>query len=98
MGWFRQKQKERGHRALARQLAYQEQKALQLGGSDELRHSIFLRAQAIRQKLCLVRPISADDRILEVGSGAHGLIFGFGSEKGVGIDPLAVEYKSLFPG
>lgn len=34
---------------------------------------------------------------MEVGSGAHGLIFGFGSRFGVGIDPLAVEYKRLFP-
>ncbi|MFN2412097.1 MAG: class I SAM-dependent methyltransferase [Pyrinomonadaceae bacterium] len=34
---------------------------------------------------------------MEVGSGAHGLIFGFANNFGIGIDPLAVEYKSLFP-
>jgi ubiquinone/menaquinone biosynthesis C-methylase UbiE len=32
-----------------------------------------------------------------VGSGAHGLIFGFGKGLAVGIDPLAVYYKRLFP-
>jgi len=44
-----------------------------------------------------IKPISADARVLEVGSGAHGLIFGFGSKFGIGIDPLAVNYKRLFP-
>ncbi|MEO7658566.1 MAG: class I SAM-dependent methyltransferase, partial [Pyrinomonadaceae bacterium] len=32
-----------------------------------------------------------------VGSGAHGLIFGFAAGLGVGVDPLAVDYKRLFP-
>ncbi len=32
-----------------------------------------------------------------MGSGAHGLIFGFGNEFAIGIDPLAAHYKKLFP-
>jgi SAM-dependent methyltransferase len=35
--------------------------------------------------------------VVEVGSGAHGLIFYFGAENGIGVDPLAVSYGSLFP-
>jgi len=36
--------------------------------------------------------------VLEVGSGAHGLIFYFGSPNAIGVDPLAHHYSSLFPG
>jgi SAM-dependent methyltransferase len=35
--------------------------------------------------------------MLEVGSGAHGILFGSGSARAVGVDPLAAEYKRLFP-
>jgi SAM-dependent methyltransferase len=35
--------------------------------------------------------------VIEVGSGAHGLIFYFGAKCGIGIDPLAVSYRRLFP-
>jgi SAM-dependent methyltransferase len=81
-----------------RQLDYQEKKAAAFRGfDDELRRSVFLRSQLIRKKLEAVRPIGAGDKILEVGSGAHGLIFGFAANKAVGIDPLAVDYKRLFP-
>ncbi len=44
-----------------------------------------------------VRSVKPDARVLEVGSGAHGLIFSFGAHSGVGLDPLAVHYASLFP-
>jgi SAM-dependent methyltransferase len=96
-GWFERKRKERGLRALERQLEYQEKKASNLVDSQEMSRSIFLRSQAIRQKLEKIKPITSDDKILEVGSGAHGLIFGFGGNFGVGVDPLAVDYKRLFP-
>jgi SAM-dependent methyltransferase len=60
-----------------------------------------VRAQTIRRRLEEIRSISDEARILEVGSGAHGLIFGFGGSNngnfGVGVDPLAVDYKRLFP-
>ena len=96
--WFTRKRRDRGRRALERQLEYQEKKAASLSGSqDEIVRTNFLRSQMIRQRLERISPIAADARVLEVGSGAHGLIFGFGSSRGFGIDPIAVDYKRLFP-
>lgn len=95
--WFERKSDLRARRALERQLEYQEEKATVLADKDEFARGIFLRAQAIRQKIAAVRPIAETDKVLEVGSGAHGLVFGFGGNFGVGIDPLAVDYKRLFP-
>src|SRR5207253_937725 len=46
------------------------------------------------------RSIDRDARVLEVGSGAHGLVFYFGPSawtRGVGVDPLACDYAALFP-
>ena len=54
-------------------------------------------SERVRQRLEEVRPISHKARVLEVGSGAHGLIFFFGGERNVGLDPLAHSYASLFP-
>jgi len=97
-GWFAAMRRQRGKRALERQLDYQEAKAKSLaGGFDDLRRSMFVHSQLIRQKLERIRPISENDKLLEVGSGAHGLIFGFGANFAVGIDPLAVDYRRLFP-
>lgn len=96
--WWNKKQKERGRRALERQLEYQEMKAAAIGDHENEHARLnFLRSQQIRQKLNSIKPIRDDDRILEVGSGAHGLVFGLGSSAAVGIDPLAVDYKRLFP-
>lgn len=96
-GWFERKQNERGRRALERQLEYQENKAAVTGDSPEMSRNLFLHSQAVRQKLENVRHIESTDKILEVGCGAHGLVFGFGGNFCVGIDPLAVDYKRLFP-
>jgi len=96
--WNSHKQRGRAHRALTRQLDYQEEKAASLRDKErETLLDMFVRARTVRQKLEAVRPVPDDSRVLEVGSGAHGLIFGFGTENGVGIDPLAVDYKRLFP-
>lgn len=54
-------------------------------------------SQRVRDLLEQERPISPDARVLEVGSGAHGLIFYFGGEQNVGVDPLAHSYAELFP-
>lgn len=94
--WAERKLDERAVRALERQLDYQEHKAVGMGDHDDFGRAIFLRAQQIRQKIAAVRPISETDNLLEVGSGAHGLVFGFGG-LGIGVDPLAVDYKRLFP-
>ncbi|HEX8147121.1 MAG TPA: class I SAM-dependent methyltransferase [Pyrinomonadaceae bacterium] len=55
------------------------------------------RSARVREKLERVRAIAPDARVLEVGSGAHGLVFFFGTTRGVGVDPLACDYAALFP-
>jgi SAM-dependent methyltransferase len=96
-GWYERSLDDRAKRALERQLEYQRHKAETLKDVDDVGRSVFLRSQMIRQKIAAVRPIADTDKVLEVGSGAHGLVFGFGGNFGFGVDPLAVEYKRLFP-
>jgi SAM-dependent methyltransferase len=88
----------RAERALARQLKYQEEKASRVRGHESRVISAMRQSsQRVREALQQVLPIANDARVLEVGSGAHGLIFFFGGERSVGIDPLAHSYASLFP-
>ena len=85
-------------RALERQLAYQESKSRRAKGHEEAYIASMSQASArVRAKVEAIRAISADARVLEVGSGAHGLIFYFGARRGVGVDPLAAHYARLFP-
>ena len=88
----------RARRALERQLAYQRRKAETIRG-DEARVVARMRehSASVRKKIEAVRPIAGDARVLEVGSGAHGLIFYFEGAERVGVDPLADEYRTLFP-
>jgi len=96
--WIDENQRRRGQRALERQLEYQEEKAKSVKSNErQIIPGIIQKGIAARQKLEKFQPISAEARVLEVGSGAHGLIFGFGSKFGIGVDPLAVDYKRLFP-
>jgi ubiquinone/menaquinone biosynthesis C-methylase UbiE len=96
-GWLANKHRERALRAREHELEYQRKKADDLRGEESKAFmSFWSRSQMRRQMLQKIRPITQDTRVLEVGSGAHGLIFGFGACFGVGIDPLAVHYKSLF--
>jgi SAM-dependent methyltransferase len=85
-------------RALERQLSYQQKKALQLRGREE---EVILAMQRssrrVRETLEKFARIAEEARVIEVGSGAHGLIFYFGAGRGIGIDPLAVSYRNLFP-
>ena len=88
----------RARRALDRQLEYQREKATQLKGSEEAVISwMVAHSQEVRRMLNDVRPVPADARVLEVGCGAHGLIFFFETENGLGLDPLAHHYAKLFP-
>lgn len=96
-GWSEKYSERRAKRALERQLEYQRGKARSIDDVDRELRNVFLHSQAVRNKLASVRTISENDKILEVGSGAHGLIFGLGLKSAIGIDPLAVEYKRLFP-
>jgi|SRR5689334_3004474 SAM-dependent methyltransferase len=85
-------------RALARQLAYQQRKAEHLRGhEDEVIGAMMRSSRRVREILEAFQPIEAGARVIEVGSGAHGLIFYFGSQHGIGVDPLAVSYRNLFP-
>ena len=88
----------RAQRALERQLAYQQQKAQKVRGYEpQLISGMRQASAAVRAQLQHVRAIADDARVLEVGSGAHGLIFYFDSPNGIGVDPLAHHYSSLFP-
>lgn len=88
----------RARRARERQLDYQRAKAAKVRGREaEYIVAMGQRSARVREKLERVREIPADARVLEVGSGAHGLIFFFGTTRGVGVDPLADEYAALFP-
>lgn len=88
----------RAQRALERQLKYQQQKAQKVRGHEpQLISGMTQASSAVRAKLQQVSPIADDARVLEVGSGAHGLIFYFGSQNAIGVDPLAHQYSSLFP-
>jgi SAM-dependent methyltransferase len=85
-------------RALERQLDYQEKKAQHLRGhEDEVIGAMQRSSRRVRELLEKFGSIDNDARVIEVGSGAHGLIFYFGASRGIGIDPLAVSYRSLFP-
>jgi SAM-dependent methyltransferase len=88
----------RAKRALERQLVYQQGKAERIRGEEAaIVSNMMARSAAVREKLSALRPISARARVLEVGSGAHGLIFYFEGAEKVGVDPLADEYRGLFP-
>lgn len=88
----------RARRALERQLDYQWTKALAIEGREEsLIASMRERSAWVRARLERVRPVPEDARVVEVGSGAHGLVFFFASTRAVGVDPLAWQYASLFP-
>ncbi len=88
----------RARRALERQLDYQRAKAAKARGHEQdYVEAMRQRSARVREKLERVRAIPEDARVLEVGSGAHGLVFFFGTTRGVGVDPLACDYAALFP-
>jgi len=99
MNWGERNRQKLAHRALERQLVYQQRKAEHVRGREEEFVAAMTRSsQRVRELLETFQPINSDARVIEVGSGAHGLIFYFGSETRIGVDPLAVSYGSLFPG
>src|SRR5688572_10228784 len=98
MTWRESTQRKLAGRALERQLTYQQRKAEHVRGrEDEIIAAMKRSSRRIREVLETFQPIAPDARVVEVGSGAHGLIFYFGSTRGIGVDPLAVSYGSLFP-
>src|SRR5262245_21764654 len=98
MTWREATRRRLARRALERQLAYQQRKAQHVRGHEEKVIAAMKRSsRRVRELLETFQPIESDARVIEVGSGAHGLIFYFGSRQGIGVDPLAVSYKSFFP-
>lgn len=88
----------RAQRALERQLEYQRGKANAVRGQEAtIVAEMVKRAAAVRAELSKIQAIASDARVLEVGSGAHGLIFFFEAGERIGVDPLADHYRDLFP-
>jgi SAM-dependent methyltransferase len=88
----------RARRALERQLEYQRDKAVKtrdhlLAINEQLAHYTRL----VRSQVGKLITLGPETRVLEVGSGAHGLVFFWGEGRAVGVDPLAAEYLTLFP-
>jgi SAM-dependent methyltransferase len=90
--------RQRARRAEERQREYQREKAMRLAGSlQQITPELLTYAESVRCCIERVSPIAPNARVLEVGSGAHGLIFFLGFPDAVGVDPLADIYPSLFP-
>jgi SAM-dependent methyltransferase len=88
----------RAQRALERQLAYQRRKSEAISGQEaEVMAAMARHSAQVHDEIVAVRPILPGARVLEVGSGAHGLIFFFEAGEKVGVDPLADHYRELFP-
>ena len=96
--WRDSKRHQQAERALERQLDYQQRKAKFVAGREaEIISAMQRSSKRVRDLLESFKPINESARVIEVGSGAHGLIFYFGGRRGVGVDPLAVSYSALFP-
>ena len=88
----------RARRARERQLEYMYRRAVKLAEREELvMTNMATRSRLVRDRLSRHRPIADEDKVLEVGSGATGLIFHFGTSDAIGIDPLADHCAILFP-
>ena len=88
----------RARRAIERQLDYQRQKAAYIRNEEPAVIAGMIDAsRQLRQRLEQIQPLASPTRVLEVGSGAHGLIFFFEADEKVGVDPLADHYRELFP-
>jgi SAM-dependent methyltransferase len=88
----------RAQRALERQLDFQQRKSAAAAGHEpEVMKAMSRSSERVRSLLETFRSIEPDSHIIEVGSGATGLIFFFPGNHRVGVDPLAVHYRTLFP-
>jgi SAM-dependent methyltransferase len=99
MTWFVGARHRRAQPALVRQLLYQRTRSKVLKGHEAaLVVALQRKSDGVRRLIEHFTVIPARARVLEVGSGSHGLIFYFNSQgPRVGIDPLAVDYARLFP-
>jgi SAM-dependent methyltransferase len=96
--WREANRSKLAQRALERQLEYQRRKSQHVRGrEEEIILAMKKSSRRVRDLLETFQPIDVDAQVVEVGSGAHGLIFYFGAAHAVGLDPLAVSYRGLFP-
>jgi SAM-dependent methyltransferase len=96
--WREHNRHRAAQRALERQLTYQQIKSKKLHGREQdVIQAMQRSSERVRAELEKIRALDLDTPVIEVGSGAHGLIFFFGARNGVGVDPLAFHYSSLFP-
>lgn len=97
-GLLRRRRRRRAQKALARMLEFQKAKAQRfVEESRDPSEGMKQHSALVREMLEKTHGIKSDARVLEVGSGAHGLIFFFGARRAIGIDPLAHHYVKLFP-
>ena len=83
MSWREKTRQKLARRALERQLEYQQRKAEHVRGrEEEIIIAMKRSSRRVRDLLETFQPIAPDARVIEVGSGAHGLIFYFGLEAG----------------
>lgn len=88
----------RAERARERQLDYMRGLAEEWAGLEEkLESDIAGKARRVRGALAELKAIQPSDRVLEVGSGGTGIVFGWGGGNAIGVDPLAEELRLLFP-
>jgi SAM-dependent methyltransferase len=98
MRFFPSSRRRRAEQAQRRQLCYQRQRARDQAASlGKVVAAMREHSRQVRAKLDAIRPINESTRVLEVGSGSEGLIFFFGVENAVGVDPLADHYAAMFP-
>ncbi|UJR80442.1 class I SAM-dependent methyltransferase [Sandaracinus amylolyticus] len=89
---------ERASHAIARQLDYQRRKAAAIARDHaRIERIMSARTNALVATLAPHVAITSGTRVLEVGSGAHGHVFFLGVPDAIGVDPLADEYRALFP-
>jgi SAM-dependent methyltransferase len=98
LSFVQRARRERARRASVRNVVYQTAKANAIAGREEAVIDGMRRSSGRVLSTVAAHVNVAAPRVLEVGSGAHGLIFYFDSAGlRVGIDPAAVEYSTLFP-
>ncbi|NUT00469.1 MAG: class I SAM-dependent methyltransferase [Sphingomonas sp.] len=89
--------KARAQRAVERQLDYMCRLGDEWKGmEDQVVSDMIDKSNRVRTVLERLKPIKPTDRVLEVGSGATGIIFNFGGDHNVGVDPLADHLRELF--
>jgi len=97
-GFLAHTRHQRAQRALELMLEFQKNKAHNFldTGYDPTR-DLRIKSHRVRSMIEKFKRVKPDARVLEVGSGAHGLVFFFGTQSAIGIDPLAHHYVTLFP-